>query len=125
MMATQVKDLPVFKATRDGLVGALSLAEQRFTAADFSYDPTSEYRRAHAVIDATLLQLRALAVEMLKSIDDAIAKGDLVTALTKSAQKAKKEADRVAHAAHQIDAIANVVGKITEVVTGIAKLPFL
>ena len=124
-MAIQVKDMPVYKASRDGLVGALSLAELAFTDAEFSYDPQSDYRRALSVIDATLLQLRALAVSMLRSIDDTIAKNDLVAGLTKSAQKAKKEADHLNAAAHKIEEVAEVVGKITEVVTGIGKIPFL
>jgi len=124
-MAIQIKDLPVYKASRDGLVGALSLAERAFTDADFSYDPQSDYRRALSVIDATLLQLRALAVGMLKSIDEAIAKDTLLADLTKSAQKAKREADRLNQAAHNIEKIAGIVGNITDVVAAIGKLPFL
>lgn len=124
-MAIQIKDLPVYKASRDGLVGALSLAERAFTDADFSYDPQSDYRRALSVIDATLLQLRALAVGMLNSIDEAIAKDTLLADLTKSAQKAKREADRLNQAAHNIEKIAGIVGNITDVVAAIGKLPFL
>lgn len=124
-MAIQVKELSVYKASRDGLVQALSLAELAFTDAEFSYDPQSDYRQALAVINAILVQLRALAVTMLKSIDDAVANGTLVADLTRSAQQARREADQIDHAARRIAAIADVVDKITAVVTGIGKLPFL
>ena len=124
-MAIQVKKLPVYSSTRDALVGALSLAERAFTDADFSYDPQSEYRKSLAVIDATLLQLRALAVNTLKEIDDAVAKGDLVSSLTKAARAAKKEADLLNQAAQKIERVAELVTRTTEVVTGIGRLPFL
>ena len=124
-MAVQVKTLPVYKATRDALVKTLSLAESTFTDADFSYDPSSDYRKALEVINAILLQLRSLAVSMLKEIDEAIAESNLASELTARAQEAKKEADALNRAAHSINDIASVASKITGVVTGIAGLPFL
>ena len=124
-MAVQVKTLPVYKATRDALVNTLSLAESAFTDADFSYDPSSDYRKALEVINAILLQLRSLAVSMLKEIDEAIAESNLASELTARAQEAKKEADALNRAAQSIDDIASVASKITGVVTGIAGLPFL
>lgn len=125
MMAVQVKKLQAYSATRDALVNALSLAESAFTDADFSYDPSSDYRKVLEVINAILLQLRSLAVSSLKKIDEAIAKGDLMSGFTVLAQKAKKEADALTKAAAGIDDIANIVSKVTGVVTGIAGLPFL
>lgn len=71
------------------------------------------------------IQLRSLAVSMLKEIDEAIAESNLASELTARAQEAKKEADALNRAAHSINDIASVASKITGVVTGIAGLPFL
>ena len=124
-MVLQVKKLPVYSTTRDALVNTLSLGESAFTDADFSYDPSSDYRKALEVINAILLQLRSLAVSTLKKIDEEIAEGDVVADLTARAQRAKRESDALGKAAHSIDDIAQVVSKLTSVVTGIAGLPFL
>ncbi len=124
-MAVQVKTLPVYKATRDALVNTLSSAESAFTDADFSYDPSSDYRKALEVINAILLQLRSLAVSMLKEIDEAIAESSLASELTARAQNAKEEADALSRAAHSINDIASVVSKITSIVAGVAGLPFV
>ncbi|MCJ2189170.1 hypothetical protein [Novosphingobium beihaiensis] len=124
-MPIPAEQLQAYKDARDGLVITLSMAEKAFTDADFSYDPTSDYRTALGLINATLLQLRALAVNTLKAIDDAIANSNMVAELNAKADAAKKEAEALTKVAHRIDEIAGILAKVTAVVTGIAGLPFL
>ncbi|WP_347302461.1 hypothetical protein V5740_10680 [Croceibacterium sp. TMG7-5b_MA50] len=125
MMAVAIRDLPLHAATLDALVTALALAEAEKAAAEFSFDPQSDYRRAKAVIDDTLLLLRALSVSMLRQIDEEIAASDLVAELTERAFAAEEEAGRLRALSATIADVAQVVGRIAGVVAGVARLPFV
>jgi methyl-accepting chemotaxis protein len=124
-MPVQVRTLPAYSDTRNGLVEALGLAETKMSEADASEDPNSPFQQALAASNAALDQLRALAVNALKQIDEAVAGSDLVRDIGRQAASAKREADRIANAAHTIEQIAGVINTISGVVTQIGGLPFL
>lgn len=124
-MAVEVRALPVHGAALNALVTALAIAETARARTEFSFDPQSPYRQAKAVVDETLLQLRALSITMLRQVDEDIAASGLVADLTERALAAEEEAARLDAATDTMADIAGVVGRVAGIVGGIARLPFV
>jgi len=124
-MATKVKTLGAWIQTRNTLIENLSSTLELLETAPFSDDPNSNFVRGNAQVDRIQDQLRELALAGLKRVDDAIASGDLVKAISDLSKGAKKEADRIKQATKTIEAITRGVDLVAGVVTRIAGLPFL
>jgi hypothetical protein len=121
-MPVILKTLPAYRDSRNGLVEAMGAAERVLAVSPFSADPASPYQSANRALAAGAIQLRILAFNALRAIDEEIAAGDLVADLNAQAKAAHDEADDIAETAEQIEKAAAVIDRISGIVTGIAGL---
>lgn len=93
--------------------------------APYSELPDSQYQLAQIHIEKLYDNLKMLSVTGLKLVDETVSQSELMVAIETLTNEAQIEADLIRNTTATIDRLAVSVGKVGDIVSKFADLPFV